>query len=87
MTFNQAVPFIEENLKFIANTGVISLADVHALYETTVILDTKERYFMMLYTDREGAKHDWFAPTKEYFDEHFVWTERPKNGFRSCKFK
>lgn len=82
-----AIEFTEKNLDVIANSGVISREDVQALYERIVTLLDEQRYFVIDYTDANGNHADWVAPTHEYFNEKFIWTESPKTGFRYCRLK
>lgn len=87
MTQPRAIAFTEKNLNIIANTGVISRADVQALYETTVSPLNEERYFIIDYTDANGNNYEWCAPTVEFFEEKLKFTEPPTSGFRYCKLK
>lgn len=79
----RAIPLTEENLDVIANSGEISREDVQALYESTVESPQgRPRYFIPEYLEVDGTPPGWFAPSVEFFDKHFAWTEPPKTGFR-----
>ena len=89
MPQTRAIELTEENLDVIANSGVITRADVQALYESRVVYKkvNTPRVFIIDYVDAKGEICDWIAPTIEFFEENFRWTEPAKSGFRYCKLK
>ena len=85
MATARAIELNEKNLNFIANTGVISRADIQALYEAKVVPLKEPHYFVIDYTDANGEQQEWTATSFEFFNQNFRWTESPTAGFRHCR--